>query len=343
MKTFKDILNEVAEPRGGDEKRFKDKHVVAKYDHPSAEEDQFVAKTKKKKREADLEAGKDEEIYEEDSEECPECGKSEDECECDDQDDDDDEDDMDEAAQPKWKVAIGKKHYNVVARNTAEASKKAQKMADKERNSGVPGKVERLAEEEMTDAQMKKREEIVKGMKDRKAEFKAKYGDKAKSVMYATATKMAMKESAELAEQKTPFVVVDTADDNKVVGMASDERNAKMIISSSERPPMSIKDKSTLKIVKTRKKQNVGRPLVEEVELTEDVIADLKNIVKRKSAKEVKFSDGDKLRVDMQTANILLKLHDSLNSKNQQTFANAVNKDETGFMKMVDFAYSKVK
>ena len=69
------------------------------------------------------------------------------------------------------------------------------------------------------------------------------------------------KESIE--EMKEPFIVVDTADDNKVVGTASDEKGAERIISSSERPPISIKDKKTLKIVKSNKKQNVGFPLKE--------------------------------------------------------------------------------
>ena len=47
--------------------------------------------------------------------------------------------------------------------------------------------------EAMTDAQMKKREEIVMSLKKRMPEFEDKYGDKAKDVMYATATKIAMK------------------------------------------------------------------------------------------------------------------------------------------------------
>lgn len=51
-------------------------------------------------------------------------------------------------------------------------------------------------EKEMTDAQMKKREDIVKGMKDKTADFKKRYGKDYKNVMYATATKMAMKEAA---------------------------------------------------------------------------------------------------------------------------------------------------
>ena len=54
---------------------------------------------------------------------------------------------------------------------------------------------EEAVDEEMSDAQMKKREDYVKGMKKSYKGFVDKYGkDRAKSVMYATATKMAMKE-----------------------------------------------------------------------------------------------------------------------------------------------------
>ena len=50
-----------------------------------------------------------------------------------------------------------------------------------------------LNEAKMTDDQIKKREEIVMSLKKRMPEFEDKYGDKAKDVMYATATKMVMK------------------------------------------------------------------------------------------------------------------------------------------------------
>lgn len=66
------------------------------------------------------------------------------------------------------------------------------------RKAGLKRAKDRLAEEEMTDAQMKKREEYVKGMKKKYSDFVGKYGkERAKSVMYATATKMAMKENKE--------------------------------------------------------------------------------------------------------------------------------------------------
>jgi adenylate kinase family enzyme len=53
-----------------------------------------------------------------------------------------------------------------------------------------------IQEKEMTPAQMKKREEYVLKLKAKTDEFKKNYGDRWKSVMYATATKMAMKEDA---------------------------------------------------------------------------------------------------------------------------------------------------
>jgi hypothetical protein len=54
-----------------------------------------------------------------------------------------------------------------------------------------------VSESEMTDAQKEKREVIIKELKKKMSEFKDRYGDKATDVMYATATKMAMKDDSE--------------------------------------------------------------------------------------------------------------------------------------------------
>jgi hypothetical protein len=51
-----------------------------------------------------------------------------------------------------------------------------------------------IEERKMSDAEMKKREHIVKGMKKKLSDFRSRYGSRAKDVMYATATKQAMKE-----------------------------------------------------------------------------------------------------------------------------------------------------
>ena len=69
------------------------------------------------------------------------------------------------------------------------------KIDPKEKDQEVSSDVEESVNEaEMTAAQKKKREEIVMALKKKMPEFEAKYGDRAKEVMYATATKMAMKD-----------------------------------------------------------------------------------------------------------------------------------------------------
>jgi hypothetical protein len=54
--------------------------------------------------------------------------------------------------------------------------------------------VEQIDERTLTSGETAKKEDYVKGMKKSVSGFKARYGDKAKSVMYATATKMAKKD-----------------------------------------------------------------------------------------------------------------------------------------------------
>jgi len=72
--------------------------------------------------------------------------------------------------------------------------KKKKKMNGKKDEIDLEPKIDdQKMTSEMSDVQMKKREEIVKSMKKKMSDFKKRYGDRAKDVMYATATKMAMK------------------------------------------------------------------------------------------------------------------------------------------------------
>jgi hypothetical protein len=63
-----------------------------------------------------------------------------------------------------------------------------------------------IDEKTLTKMEMKKREEIVKSMKDNASDFEKRYPGRGKEVMYATATKMAKK----MAEQMMPEPPVDT-------------------------------------------------------------------------------------------------------------------------------------
>jgi hypothetical protein len=80
------------------------------------------------------------------------------------------------------------------AEKSDEEEMKAIGKTEKKMKVDVDPKLqEDLSEAEMTADQEKKREEIVLKLKKKEDEFKAKYGDRWKDVMYATATKMAMK------------------------------------------------------------------------------------------------------------------------------------------------------
>jgi hypothetical protein len=116
------------------------------------------------------------------------------------------------------------------------------------------------------------------------------------------------KEEVELDEMREPYAVVDTADGDKVVGTASDEKGAKSIISTSQLPPMKIKDKKTLKIVKVRKKQMIGQPLKEEEEPN-----------KPDSAKEVEQGRDDKKKTRIAQLQLqIAKASETINKLNAQ-------------------------
>jgi hypothetical protein len=64
MKTFKQLIAEVAQPNNEDELNFKEKHSIEVTDHPVSKEHQHSAEKKSPKRRADYDAGEDDEVYE---------------------------------------------------------------------------------------------------------------------------------------------------------------------------------------------------------------------------------------------------------------------------------------
>lgn len=73
---------------------------------------------------------------------------------------------------------------------------------EKERHGYSGENDHKVYEASLSSGEMSKREDIVKGMKKNFASFKQRYGSDAKSVMYATATKMAKEDVDQLAESE---------------------------------------------------------------------------------------------------------------------------------------------
>ena len=87
-----------------------------------------------------------------------------------------------------------KKHEAEARQHFAKKLKEGVEIEvyDADEINGV--QIDNIEERSMTDAEMDKREEIVKSMKKNVQGFKDRYGDKAKNVMYATAAKIAKKD-----------------------------------------------------------------------------------------------------------------------------------------------------
>lgn len=151
---------------------------------------------------------------------------------------------------------------------------------------------------------------------------------------------------------KTTHVVIDTANGNKVVAAASSEQGAKSSVASAERPPMNIKDKKTLKIVKLKKpvgdKQTsrmVGFPLtegrkidpadVDDVATDDDRKAADKNVVMqiRKAAdlekgSDIEFPSGKKGKLSQADAKKLSNMFNTLKRPaDKEKFQKVVSKD----------------
>jgi len=99
----------------------------------------------------------------------------------------------------KYKVEPGKSKYpnaETMFKHTASVKRALQRSDTSSLNkkpSYYKEEVE-LDERTLSSDEMSKREDYVKGMKKKMAGFKQRYGERAKSVMYATATKMAKKD-----------------------------------------------------------------------------------------------------------------------------------------------------
>ena len=76
--------------------------------------------------------------------------------------------------------------------------------------------------------------------------------------------------------------------------------------------------------------------------LVEDNVDALKDIVKNKQNKNIRFKDGN-MKVDLFTASAITQVFDMVNKSNQEKMRKLINGKKAEFMKIADFALSKVK
>lgn len=290
MKTFKQIISEVAEPIGDDEKRFKAKHVIQKIDHPVADENQFTAKNIKKDKSkiSGYKDGEDETVYEAKMSTCEACGEEYNaggECDCGDGEEDD-MDDMDEAT--------------------------------------------------LTSAENKKKENIVTGMKKSKADLQARYGDKWKSLMYATATKRALHaEANQIGEAKKTKpghnAAVMSKNISKVLSAVKKEEaeNSKYDTPAKKKPvSMMSKDEKDKNDERRNAYKDYQKSLRKEsVELDEAF-----------KAGKMKLNDGSSVTLTNESSNALNSLFNQLTSTNKTKMEQKLMSGSNGFNEILAFA-----
>ena len=77
--------------------------------------------------------------------------------------------------------------------------------------------------------------------------------------------------------------------------------------------------------------------------LGEDVVDQLRSVVKKKKESDIKFKSGTSVPIDPESAKVILKTFDSLNSSNKKKMQDNINKDTKSFLKILDFAFSNAK
>ena len=248
MKTYKQLISEVAQPKPEDEIDFKAKHEIEFIDHPESEETQHTANgMKKAKRLADY-TDNEEEMYVYESTDEVEMMLGQMEfikyaCEEIAEFLEDDDIDPEEWFQNKLTAAhtMIQGLYSYMAGQRRRMAKSYDAYDDEEEMDGYnmgsynteDGRYFREADEKMTDAQIKQREKIVMGMKKNKNDLKKLYGDNWKAVMYATATKKAMEESLAEAKMTDDHWVIVKQNGN----FYNSKTEIKKIVRASENPP----------------------------------------------------------------------------------------------------------
>ena len=77
--------------------------------------------------------------------------------------------------------------------------------------------------------------------------------------------------------------------------------------------------------------------------IEESIVHHLNDIVSNQVAKSIKFKDGKSMKVDVETANAVLNVHEALNHENKKKIEEMAHKSKDHFTRVVDFAWKHTK
>ena len=118
------------------------------------------------------------------------------------------------------------------------------------------------------------------------------------------------------------------------------KEHRKRLEQARERRLAKLKEKESNLVKKV--KEQIGNFGYEEY-IEEDNVADLKDIVKNKSAKNMKFKDGS-MKVDLFTASAMTKIMDKVNPQNKKKMMDMINNGtKSQFLKLQQVAMKAVK
>ena len=152
----------------------------------------------------------------------------------------------------------------------------------------------------------------------------------------------------------TGTAVAGTGDDSSVVVVKKKKKKAlydgrtKEYRSHRSRLERAREKRESARKIKQESKGFTGKTLTRlsqfsrESYLEEKNLHALRDIVKRKSAKSLKFQDGS-MKVDMFTASAIVQVFDAINDANKKKMEPMLNGKKAQFMKIADFAMKQVK
>ena len=129
--------------------------------------------------------------------------------------------------------------------------------------------------------------------------------------------------------------------DARMDGRTKEYREHRKRLEQSRERRLARLEKKESNLVKKVKEQigNFGH----EEHIEEDNVADLKGIVKNKSANNIKFKDGS-MKVDLFTASAITKIMDKVNPQNKKKMMDMINNGtKSQFLKLQQVAMKAVK